>query len=226
VGVKHPHTKLIEAAACDVLRPLGIEQRGRSRLWFDDRGWFATLIEFQPSSFGRGSYLNVGVQWLWDTVWDDLGAFMYSEGLRVPIVGRREFVEYESDEQFAPLAGKLAEAAAERTLHFRELFPSVQAAAKLLAKSHEVNDDHHAGIALGLVGDRRSARERFERYLAWDESEEGRRWRGEWDDARADRMRALLQRVDDREAFRAMVAEGIRGVRASARLDPDVPLPF
>jgi hypothetical protein len=50
VSVQHPHTKLINAAARDVLRPMGIVQKGRSRLWYDNHGWWAGLIEFQPVS--------------------------------------------------------------------------------------------------------------------------------------------------------------------------------
>src|SRR5436309_1568598 len=60
-----PHTKLLTAAARSVLRPLGLQQRGRSRLWLDDHGWWVVVVEFQPSGWSIGSYLNVGAMWLW-----------------------------------------------------------------------------------------------------------------------------------------------------------------
>jgi hypothetical protein len=66
VGVQHPHTKLLIAAARDVLRPIGLTQKGRLRTWLDDLGWWLGVVEFQSSSWSRGSYLNVGVNWLWN----------------------------------------------------------------------------------------------------------------------------------------------------------------
>lgn len=57
------HNKILNAAAREVLRPLGFRQRGRSRMWFEDRGWWLVLVEFQPSQWSRGSYLNVGPMW-------------------------------------------------------------------------------------------------------------------------------------------------------------------
>jgi len=61
---QHPHTKLINAAAREILRPLGLVQAGRSRTWLDDRAWWLGNVEFQPSNLTRSSYLNVGVNWL------------------------------------------------------------------------------------------------------------------------------------------------------------------
>jgi hypothetical protein len=110
MGVQLPHTRLLHAAAGEVLSPLGIVQKGRSRTWIDDRGWWLGVIEFQPSSWSRGSHLNVGVNWLWNER-DDL-AFDVGARVGLPLVG--EYVEYENDAQFAPLARLLATAAAER----------------------------------------------------------------------------------------------------------------
>src|SRR5256885_11111558 len=55
-----PHSKLITAAAREILRPLGLFQKGRSRVWLDDQGWWLGVVEFQPSDWSKGSYLNVG----------------------------------------------------------------------------------------------------------------------------------------------------------------------
>jgi hypothetical protein len=59
------HNRLIGQAAKLILAPIGCKQKGRSRLWFDDHLWWVGVIEFQPSSWGKGSYLNVGAMWLW-----------------------------------------------------------------------------------------------------------------------------------------------------------------
>ena len=59
------HSRLINAAAKAALRPLGCAQKGRYRIWLDDRSWWVGIVEFHPSSWARGSYLNVGACWPW-----------------------------------------------------------------------------------------------------------------------------------------------------------------
>ncbi len=59
------HNAVLRTAARAALLPLGLIQRGRSRVWLDDRGWFLIVVEFQPSSWSKGSYLNVAAMWLW-----------------------------------------------------------------------------------------------------------------------------------------------------------------
>ena len=82
-----PHSRLLTEAARRHLRPLGVTQKARSRTWLDDRGWFVANVEFQPSGWSKGSYLNVGAHFLW--TWNgflsfDLGSriegFVPSEG--------------------------------------------------------------------------------------------------------------------------------------------------
>lgn len=51
-----PHTRLPTATAREYLRPLGLVQKGRSRTWLDDHGWFVTGVEFQPSGWSKGTY--------------------------------------------------------------------------------------------------------------------------------------------------------------------------
>src|SRR5215469_14680409 len=60
-----PHSKIIAQAAKESVEPLGIFQMGRSRTWIDDLGWWIVVIEFQPSGFSNGAYLNVAAMWLW-----------------------------------------------------------------------------------------------------------------------------------------------------------------
>ena len=62
VAAQPIHTKIITQAAREILRPKGLVQIGRSRLWTDDHGWWLINVEFQPSGVSKGSYLNVGAQ--------------------------------------------------------------------------------------------------------------------------------------------------------------------
>ncbi|MBO0772648.1 MAG: hypothetical protein J2P35_14415 [Actinobacteria bacterium] len=44
--------EIIAEVAGQVLAPLGVRRRGRSRTWLDDHGWWLGIVEFQPSSWG------------------------------------------------------------------------------------------------------------------------------------------------------------------------------
>ena len=59
------HNKIIMKAAREVLAPNGLLQKGQSRIWLDDNGWFFTVVEFQPSGWEKGTFLNVGMHYLW-----------------------------------------------------------------------------------------------------------------------------------------------------------------
>ena len=91
------------------LQPLGFRRKGQSRLWGGDHGWWLAVVEFQPSGFRKGSYLNVAAHWLWSDggyISFDLGSGA-DGGSRVA-----EFEEYDSNEQFEAAAHRLAIAAA------------------------------------------------------------------------------------------------------------------
>jgi hypothetical protein len=224
VSVQHPHTKLLNAAARDVLRPLGIVQKGKSRTWLDDRGWWLGVVEFQPSDWARGSYLNVGVHWLWNPN----AHLTFDFGHRVDGLGRR-VVRYESDEQFAPLARELAVIAAEKACSYRDLFRTLDACARELRRADP--DDRiqslNAGIALGLVGDPLAAGEMFSRYVSWFESNVELEWtRHDLQVERYERGRLLSTLAHDVSAFRERIGQDVREARAMLKLPAEVELPF
>jgi hypothetical protein len=228
VSVQHAHTKLLNAAAREVLRPLGIVQLGRSRTWLDDRGWWVGVIAFQPSSWNRGNYLCVCVSWLWhrkEEV-DDLPCHF---GGRVPAPHGGEFIQYESDDQFAPLALQFTMAAADRMQRYRDLFPTIEAAAATLRKTERdqsLDESINTGIALGLVGDANAARRMFTRCIDYFESGEESEWRTEIDEIEYERTRLLSELVLDRARFRERIRDDVKQARAALKLDPDAELPF
>jgi hypothetical protein len=64
--VKRRATQLLRDAARTHLAPVGVQQMSRSPLrWTVDRGWWLINVEFQPSGYLNGCYLNVGLQHLW-----------------------------------------------------------------------------------------------------------------------------------------------------------------
>jgi hypothetical protein len=224
VSSRPPHTKLLNEAAGQILEPLGLVQRGRSRIWLDDLAWWLGVVEFQPSSWSPGSYLNVGVNWLW-TPKDELS---FDVGGRLDVAGEGEFVRYESDEQFRPLASKLATAALDEVQRLRTLFPTIEATAAVLGDTPDLNIEESldAGIALAMVGEGKRARTLLRRYTDWFESDEGREWRADVDDALHERVRVLTELVHDRELFCDRIRRDVKRARPLLKLDPDVDVPF
>ncbi|MCY9783546.1 hypothetical protein KIK06_06520 [Nocardiopsis sp. EMB25] len=145
------------------LRPLGLRQRGRSRLWLDDHGWWLGLVEFPSPRWSEGGGPHVGAMWLWQDL--DHFAFNVSERLRGT-------ADYRDDEQFAPVAEDLALLARGRMEEFRRRFPDPGSAAELMAaqpvRRGHLREPWNAGVAAALVGDTAVARERFAAVLEED----------------------------------------------------------
>ncbi len=212
MGVEEAHSRLIAKAARDALAPLGIRRKGRSRTWLDDQGWWLGLIEFQPSSWSKGSYLNVGVMWLWD----ELPYLAYDVGYRVS-----DFERYEDRAKFEVSAQNVAKNAAQEASRYRELFTSPAAAADYYATLDEPLPGSllPAGIALGLVGRSGESLERFDAFLAVDDDQD-------WMLEKKNRVRGLRVLLDDHRAFLASVRGSIAKTRELLRLPSLADWPF
>ncbi len=66
--VADQHSRVIAEAAGAALSPLGLVRKGRSRIWLDDQSWWLGIAGFQPSNRKPGTYLNVGLMFLWHPV--------------------------------------------------------------------------------------------------------------------------------------------------------------
>ena len=75
---KNIHSKIIKQVCKEILIPLGVFQKGTSRLYLDDNDYFFTVAEFQPSNWDRGTYLNIGLTFLWDYNQSDVLYFAFS----------------------------------------------------------------------------------------------------------------------------------------------------
>lgn len=107
------HGRLIAAAAKAALVPLGCVRKGQSRVGYADQRFWVIAIEFQPSGWSKGSYLNMFVAWLWK---ESRG---YSIHYRPT-----EFIPFESAEQFTPLITSMAAIAAIEVQKLRDKFKS------------------------------------------------------------------------------------------------------
>lgn len=178
------HNKILKAAAREVLRPLGLQQEGRSRGWHDDGGWYVIGLEFQPSNWTKGSYLNVAVQWLW-----------YPRDFFCMDLGGREigFIEFENETQFRSASLELAQLAAKRVLeHRRKVATLVEAYATLAAHcaTPPLPPDH--------LPDQRDSAKRAELYAVLAADWEERRKRpGQWHDLHLGVLAGLNGRVEE-----------------------------
>jgi hypothetical protein len=200
VATLQPHQRLMNQAAREALKPLGIRQQGRSRIWLDDNGWWIGLIYFKPSGFAKVSDLEIWCRWAWDI------QNRHVLGTRVTSTISREsdawYVSYENDEQFAPLITEQMTLAVDHVLRLRELLTTPQAAAvatetwdirlgprpkppdrekRAMAGYAEYikgyppsSDLLNHGVLLGLVGRREEAADIFDRHLTLTDREEDR----------------------------------------------------
>ena len=113
------HNKIIRQTASAVLKPKGLFQKGSARIWIDDNGWYLTVVEFQPSAWSKGSYLNVAIHYLWDD--KDHLSFDYCCDERSLFIHRiGDFVEFDGDgEKFASDIKTMAEAAVNKVEEYR-----------------------------------------------------------------------------------------------------------
>lgn len=154
------HNKLISAAAKKTLGPLGLIQQRKSRIWYDDHGWWAIIVEFQPSSWDRGSYLNVALSWM-----------LYEcDHWTLDICNREEggFRSATSGDDFEAAMTELADRAARRVLEYRERFSSLDKMCKHYdtIDGHGEWPDYYAGVLAGLRGDREAAERRLSLVLS------------------------------------------------------------
>jgi hypothetical protein len=209
------HNVVLKAAAREVLGPLGLSQRGRSRVWYDDRQWFVISVEFQPSSWSRGSYLNVAASWMWWPGRADVG-FDYGHGYRH---GHRVH-PFESAEagDWEATCIRLAKEAGGHCLALRDELVDLPAAARLLNRQRFATYDFwrkvNAGIAAALAGDAALAHHRLQQ--AQDEPRDLST--GEWAAIADDMLRQLLAEVDDLDRFREARMADILACRGAVRL--------
>jgi hypothetical protein len=206
MGKTTEHGRLIDAAAKAALAPLACKRKGQSRLWISDHRFWLISVEFQPSAWSKGSYLNVGVRWLW------------SAGSGIDLSYRPvDFIPFESTEQFAPLVGAMATRGAQEVIALRQRFNSFADIRHHLVTG-VIRDSwpvYHAAVAAGLMGDIVASRAFFKRMEAWPTNDY------EWEQRLKSDSAKLAGLLDDSAQFRSAVLANIEQRRALIRLPPD-----
>lgn len=140
------HNKTIKQIANAVLKPNGLFQKGTSRVWLDDNGWFLTSIEFQPSGWDKGSYLNIGMTFLWH--YDGYLGFDFAlDSLRT-----KNFVAFQGDEgKFSEEMQHFANHALEKAMEYRKFRDLDYACVMRLASEYGV-DEHNLYQKMMICG--------------------------------------------------------------------------
>jgi len=204
------HNVLLASAASAALLPLGCTRKGRSRTWLDDHEWWVGVVEFQPSAWSKGSYLNVGVRWLWyENDHFSFDTALGAHGSRV-----EAFHEFDDTDAFEQSARVLAQRARTEVLALRDQMSSLRRTSEFL-ESRRLEDSvwgsYHAGVAAGLVGDSGAATAHFAKVLA-EKSDFN------WVRQLKGRTTALLESVEDTARFRLAIDSVVRRTRARLKL--------
>jgi hypothetical protein len=143
--VPSPHIQMIADAAKRNLAPMGLIRKGRSRTWLDDRGWYLTVVEFQPSGFSKGSYLNIGAHFLWS--WS--GHLSFDLGYRID-----GYIPFHAEEQFASAIEGLAVTAAAEVARLRGLLVNPGAVPNAIPSDPQPTGwpSYHRAISMALSG--------------------------------------------------------------------------
>ena len=144
------HSKIINKTAKKIFGVYNIKQKGQSRIWLDDNGWFTTVIEFQPFRGRQGTTLNVGVNFNWY----ENEYFSFDIGYRQDV----DFIEYNGNEnEFLLEVKKLCELALSKVLEYRENLESIYKAKPFILNhnftSEELWGSYHKGTIAGLTND-------------------------------------------------------------------------
>ena len=206
--------KIIASVAKQVLAPLGVRRKGRSRTWLDDHGWWLGIVEFQPSNWGAGSYLNVGLMFLWQPV-DHLA---FEVGYRLD-----EFSPADDEASFQRAIHAKAEKAKDELMSLRRRFASPSDVTTHYATSSKkvsMNDQANLGTAWGLLGDMKRCRSAFDQALVLREQAYSGGWRANaW-------MLEARQAAADQCSFQEWASSTLNQTRASLNLAGPIEVPL
>jgi hypothetical protein len=202
------HNKQIAEAAKQVLLPAGLKRIGKSRSYYDDNGWWCTLVEFQPSGFSKGSYLNVGVSWL-----------LYEEDYWSVNVGSRQ-----QGFSSAKNEGDFKEAVMEKALHAKQLVESNREKFSTISKAHAYYQSikrsgwsyYYAAVIAAMDHDYVTAAENFNSLLSYPEETE-------WEKELNLRVRVLLKSLNHPKVFIEIVTGIVLRSRMLHRLESKEP---
>lgn len=183
------HNKLITQKARENLKPLGFIQSGKSRVWYKDNGWWSVVIEFQPSSYTKGTYVNVSVT-----------HFLYEwAGWAFHVPNRLPgFASAEDDYDFEKKVDGMTKEAANLALELLEKYESLNEFISWYSKNERrsIWDEYYSGVFNALAGNQDKAKSFFQIIC---ES----KYEYAWEVAVQHRSREFLYLLNDFEKFQS-----------------------
>lgn len=210
-----PHNQILQAAAREILIPAGLFQVGRSRVWLEDNGYYVTQVEFQPSSYDCGTYLNVGISFLWEASEGLNNTLAFDYGGRVLVDGRQYAAYTGDDEQFAADVKRFVYAAHEKVIEHRQ-FRDMRSAKRILLQSMPERlfwKEYHLAMLCYLLGDFEAGSRYFQTFFRalMERSAEQGAWFSEFERHCLDK---ILPECTSRERANCMVLDMIQRRRA------------
>ncbi|WDF75388.1 hypothetical protein PQ469_15970 [Mucilaginibacter sp. KACC 22773] len=145
MDINFDHNKLLKKITKQRLSTYGIVQKGTSRTFLKDHGWYTIVIEFQPSGFGKGTYLNVGV----DLNFYPQQHLSFSYDYR-----QKEFREAKNEDQYTEIVIDFCNFAIKKTQKLETDFSDIGTAIETVKKSDskELWNKYNLAILYGLMG--------------------------------------------------------------------------
>ena len=161
------HDKIINMATKKILAPQGLFRQGTSRTWLDDNGYFIIFVVFDSSNWSKGSYLGVGIDFLWEKSENLNDIFVYSYGER-----GKEFCKYSgNDDEFQAKMEEFAQIGLRKVIEYRK-FKDMDYAKKCLEqkvseiqKNRRFWEVYDLAMLCFLMGDFENAVKIFENFL-------------------------------------------------------------
>ncbi len=206
------HGDVIAEAAGATLSPLGLVRKGRSRTWLDDQSWWLGAAEFKPSNRTPGTYLNVGLMFLWHPA----DHYLFEVG------GQVEGFSPAHSPGFAQAARQKAVRAAREVALLRASFCSAEDVIHYYAPASgrtSIYGQANLATALGLTGNMPHCRRALDRALSQRDQATA-----ELKDATAWLLTAR-RAAEDTASFRSWTLAATQQTRHDLRLPDEFALP-
>lgn len=202
------HSKIIHKTVKKIFTPYGIKQKGKSRIWLDDQGWYTTVIEFQPFSGRQGTTLNVGINFNWH----EQAYFSFDISYRQDV----DFVEYNGNEEmFSKEVKAFCELALTKVMEYRENFRNLEEAKSFILRQTYTSEDiwgsYHKATICGLTQNVEERNHYFQKLLQANHP-------GAWLNELKDQVNLLMADSGQPHKFTENILEIIRKTRALKKL--------
>ena len=207
------YKKTINKFALENLKPLGFVQLGDSRTWFVDRGDYLVVLNFESSGTKKGTYIDIGLNFLWNPKNYISYDFFFNGNTRIT-----PFIEYQSEDQFKEELDKVLKITlitVDQYLNIKDM--------KTLSDLIVVSDTtlsseswlvFHKAVLEGLVGNIKTSEILFNNLIKSDEISNI-----PWNIERLNESMKLISSLkDSRESFASLISEKVSGGREMLKI--------